>query len=389
MHYSDQYSPGMPDIHLMGDVPSGTHDEQEETLLLMQRLLAEHGSDAPRGISRIFAVQKLTGGRSGALVVKATPVPAHGDGSARPSVVLKITSCVDGLEEKANYDRYVHQGLPVGARAALLGFAKTQEHAGLCYTFVGGDGPKVDTLTDELRRGDTRSLTRFLTDFFQPLRNTWYNPRAIVQESDVVGRYRDRYFSGEARTHWNEPTLLACARRYFAAEQSEVGCRVDGIIFPSPRKVLLDRGAVPYRACVIHGDLNTDNVIVADDGSMKVVDFLKTGRGHVYEDLVALEASVRINYPSEPSFGEIWNTERMIATDTRTDRDDPYARCIHAVRATAVDCFGYPNDEAYHFAVAAIGFRLMQAQDLSHAARARITASALWAAKMLVGDTQH
>ena len=41
------------------------------------------------------------------------------------------------------------------------------------------------------------------------------------------------------------------------------------------------------------------------------------------------------------------------------------------------------GDRAYHFAVAAVGLRLMQAVDLSDTARARITAATLWAVKAL------
>ena len=120
---------------------------------------------------------------------------------------------------------------------------------------------------------------------------------------------------------------------------------------------------------------------------MTLVDFLKTGRGHVYEDLVALEASVRINYPPDASFGEILETERRIALGLRLPRNDPYSASIRKVRDAALRHFGRVEDDAnYHFAVAAIGLRLMRALDLSHIARARITASALWAAKVVAGE---
>src|SRR3546814_13690708 len=65
-----------------------------------------------------------------------------------------------------------------------------------------------------------------------------------------------------------------------------------GVLFSSPTA----RG---YRSCVIHGDLNSDNVVVGPNGApVQLIDFPRTGRGHVYQDLVSLEASVRINYPS-------------------------------------------------------------------------------------------
>jgi hypothetical protein len=113
---------------------------------------------------------------------------------------------------------------------------------------------------------------------------------------------------------------------------------------------------------------------------------MKTGRGHVYEDLVSLEVSVRINYPRDAANGDILETERLIALG-RLHRKKPYAAAIRRIRAAAFDYFGRVEDDAaYHFAVAAIALRLMEATDLTHVARARITASALWAAKMLAGE---
>jgi hypothetical protein len=143
-----------------------------------------------------------------------------------------------------------------------------------------------------------------------------------------------------------------------------------------------------YHSCILHRDLNTDNIVVAHDPDcVTLIDFQKTGRGHVYEDLVALEASVRINFPPAASFSEILETERLIALARQQPRTDPYAVSIRKIRHAAFSYFGRLEDEAnYQFAVAAVGLRLMQAIDLPEFARARITAGALWAAKALTGE---
>lgn len=155
--------------------------------------------------------------------------------------------------------------------------------------------------------------------------------------------------------------------------------------FPWPHGVLFaaDRNH-PYHSCILHGDLNTDNIVVGQD--LTLIDFQRTGRGHVYEDLVALESSIRINYPPDASFSEILERERLIAVGQQLHKD-PYAASIQKIRNAAFRYFGRLEDNAtYHFAVAAIGLRLMRTVDLSHVARARITASALWAAKALTGE---
>jgi hypothetical protein len=223
------------------------------------------------------------------------------------------------------------------------------------------------------------------------MRDTWYSPTQFREERDIARRYLDRYFTGSRSTAELEATLRACAARYFNARQKDGRYIIGGLSFPPPRALLFASGRKrPYRSCILHGDLNSDNIIVADDpAGVTVVDFQKTGRGHVYEDLIHVEASVRINYVRDASFGEILEKERLIALGERLrpPRDDPYSAAIRKIRDAAFRYFGRVEDEAnYHFAVAAIGLRLMQAVDLTHVARARITASALWAAKALAGE---
>src|SRR3546814_14063372 len=80
-----------------------------------------------------------------------------------------------------------------------------------------------------------------------------------------------------------------------------------GVLFSSPTA----RG---YRSCVIHGDLNSDNVVVGPNGApVQLIDFTRTGRGHVYQDLISLEANVGINYQSAASYVDILKTNRRFS----------------------------------------------------------------------------
>jgi hypothetical protein len=327
---------------------------------------------------------------------------------------VKIAPRVEGAGEKAKYDKFVRRALPAACRPDLLAFGRTRVYSGLCYSFVGrAKGSRMDTLTDCLQRGDATKVELVLRGIFDPMRDTWYSPTVVRAERDIARRYMDRYFTGPRSTARNEATLRACAARYFDARQKDGRYVIGGLSFPSPRATLFASGLKrPYRSCILHGDLNSDNIVVADEpAGVTVVDFQKTGRGHVHEDLIHVEASVRINYcrdssvsrqlrpwagcretdadrcfVRDASFGEILEKERLIALGRRP-RNDPYSASIRKIRDAAFRYFGRVEDDAnYHFAVAAIGLRLMQAVDLSHVARARITASALWAAKALAGE---
>ena len=359
-------------------------------LSLVRRLAASPGVAFADRAPGAAILEVLSGGRSAARVFKLTPFSGSDRQPKGPPVVVKITPRGEGMREKANYDKFVRWALPVACRPELLGFSRARAYSGLCYSFAGrSGGSRIDTLTDYLQRGDATKVALVLRRIFDPLRDTWYSPALLRAESDIARRYLDRYFTGLRSTAETEATLRACAARYFNARQKDGRYVIGGLSFPSPRATLFatDRKR-RYRSCILHGDLNSDNIVLVEEpAGVMVVDFQKTGRGHVHEDLVHVEASVRINYVGDASFGEILEKERLIALGRRQSRNDPYSASIREIRDAAVRFFGRVEDEAnYHFAVAAIGLRLMLAVDLSHVARARITASALWAAKALARE---
>ena len=383
-------APPPSDIRFPG-TPFRSARERNEALSLVRRLAVSAGIANVGFGRRAVTLKALTGGRSAARVFKLTPIFGCERRAKGAPVVVKIAPGAQGASEKANYDQFVRWALPRHCRPDLLAFARTRAYSALCYSFVGhSGGPGIDTLTDYLRRGDAAKVELVLRRIFDPMRATWYSPALFRAERDIARRYLDRYFTGPPprSTAKAEAILRASAERYFNARQKDGRYVIGALSFPSPRTTLFASGANrPYRSCILHGDLNSDNIVIAGDPpGVTVIDFQKTGRGHVHEDLLFVEASVRINYVRDASFREILEKERLIALGRRR-RNDPYCASIRKIRAAAFRYFGHVEDDAnYHFAVAAIGLRLMLAVDLSHVARARITASALWAAKALARE---
>jgi hypothetical protein len=308
-------------------------------------------------------------------------------GCSDAPTVVKIAPLDEGARERANYDQFVRPHLPAACRPELLGFATARDRAALNYSFVGDRG-RPETLTDRLAAGDLAALDYILSTLFERLRQSWYSPRLIAAETDLAGYYLARYFEDPTTAAEAEETLFDHASRYFDARHRNGGCWIGETAFPSVCKALFAHpDARAFRSCVIHGDLNSDNVVVGRNGTLaQLVDFQRTGRGDVYQDLVSLEVSVRINYPSSARFSDILEIERLIAHGERHICADPYAMAVLNIRDAAGRLFG-PGQEpsAYQFAVAAVGLRLMKATDLSDAARARISASTLWTAKTLIG----
>jgi hypothetical protein len=375
------------DIVFSDRPPFATAREHGEIVDLVKTLLGNilPGIGSPG--SKAFILNTLSGGRSGAYVFKATPWGGSDRAGGDAPAVVKISPLEKGVSEKANYDQFVRPHLPVACRADLLGFAQAYGRAALCYSFVG-DGERPETLTDRFAAGDGAALNFVLSTIFERLRQSWYSSHLIEVETDLARYYLDRYFEDLTAAAEAEATLFGCASRYFGARPRGEGYSIGEAVFPSVCGSLFSpEGEREYRSCVLHGDLNTDNVIVDRNRAFaRLIDFQRTGRGHIYQDLVSLEASVRINYPSSVPIGDILEIERLIALGEPGTWANGYAVAISHIREAARRIFGFDEGpSAYRFSVAAIGLRLMKATDLSDAARARISASTLWAAKALKG----
>jgi hypothetical protein len=298
---------------------------------------------------------------------------------------VKIAPYAKVAREKSNYDRLVRPHLPARLRPDLLGFARARDLGALCYAWVSSPRAPARTLTAHLQGGDAAALTLVLGEIFDPRRPAWGDTGPIRFEGSIARRYRRRFFKQRSILA-GEAILAQDIQKYFAGVKRGTTYAIGDAIFPLTAATLFGEARrLPYRSGLIHGDLNSDNVLVApDSGLVNLIDFEHVEDGHAYEDIASIEASVRINYPADRPFAEIFERERLIAENLPMMSNDAYTAAILSVRRAAA-AFLPPIDDwcEYHFAVAAQGLRLMHAVDLHDVARARVAASTLWATRAL------
>ncbi|ATE66558.1 hypothetical protein CMV14_20855 [Rhizorhabdus dicambivorans] len=328
-------------------------------------------------------LESLSGGRSGAHVFRIVSSQARDHTCAVAPAVLKIATRDAGIAEQRNYERFVRPLLPPSCRPDLLAFASKGGRAALLYSLLG-NGERPVTLTDRLLAGDAVALDSVLSSLIDTLWRCWYHPTIARDQSDLSRYYLHRYFGDLSAASAAERVLFEHAARYFGLQRCAEGYRVGDARFPNLTRTLFASGPREHVSCVVHGDLNSDNVVLAADaGGGQLVDFQRVGRGHALQDLVTLEASVRINHPVSMTFNEILYLERQMAFG-RPEIQSPHATAIAKIRVVARQFFGALESPGnHHLAVGAVGLRLMRATDLSDAARASIIASALWSAKAL------
>jgi len=352
----------------VGEPPFASARERRELIELLDLALG----DTPGAIR----LERLNGGRSGAWLLKVTAGDAEGDADRAAAKVLKIAPREAGSREKSNYERFVRPFLPEGCRPDLLGFGAAHGRAALCLSLLGREA-KPQTLTDHLAGGDIGAIDLVVPMLFETLHRAWRGLAGQAGGRDLSRYYLDRYFGSPEMASAAEAALLAHAARHFERYR-----------FPSVCGALFGAGAPrAYASGILHGDLNSDNVIVdRATGGVRLVDFQRTGPGHVLQDFVTLEASLRINLPAEIPSGDLFEIERLIAMDDPRVQTDPYAAAILSVRAAArALCGAGERGTNYPFALAAVSLRLMRATDLPAFAIPRIAASAFWASQRIAG----
>jgi aminoglycoside phosphotransferase (APT) family kinase protein len=118
-----------------------------------------------------------------------------------------------------------------------------------------------------------------------------------------------------------------------------------------------------YLSCICHGDLNSNNVILSDDGAVIFIDFQETGRGHVFEDFVTMEASVRIHHKdgSSVDWTDYLRQEMQMELGGDINGLDEAHRLMAHIRSLALQNFVREERRNYYYAAAAFNFRLLRA----------------------------
>jgi hypothetical protein len=222
--------------------------------------------------------------------------PASVPVSRGHSVVCKVTpehlapfvvkfGPADKVEREASrYSRYVHDRL-TGRYYSEMHASKTFWDAGATsYKFIGANEGRLLTFSERYEQeGDSSALLRPLRHFFADLWGLNYRAPSTPWLSPLFELYA-RSLKLHARL--KEPQL----RRRVAAAVA-----VSGADLPDPLLWLDQRRASSQlpdtRQAVTHGDLHGDNLFVDGDHAW-VIDFERTGPGHILRDFAELEVDI-------------------------------------------------------------------------------------------------
>lgn len=205
--------------------------------------------------------------------------------------VIKFGLRSESEEEFNRYNRYVRLLVSLNRRVELLDYVAGDCLAAVCYSFAGKSPDRISSLGDLL---DTEHSDAYkvIENLFEPSTKEWYATEKA--ESDMAG-YFNLHYHLNAASVVNEVVMFAEENATLIGGvkvKNQVKLDGDSLKLPVDCIVQLRRR---YKSCVIHGDLNAENVIISDDGRVICIDYRYTGWGPRTLDFASLQASARIS----------------------------------------------------------------------------------------------
>ncbi len=260
-------------------------------------------------------LQPIRTGQSGAGVVKAEPIY----GAKRGMAVIVKFGKRDKIEaEHRNYDDYIERFINYQA-STQLGYVTGRVMGAIVYSLVGAELGEVTALADYYPHASVSELQHTLSNLIQRTCRHWYENR---EQPRRTRNLVELYQKGLHLHTWDE-VWQGIARVYPEIDAPMFAFPgVDGK-FRNPKRWLEEnRYAVylPVWLATTHGDLNEHNILVTEDGRTWLIDFYRSGAGHILRDLVELECAIKFNLAGVTDLAAYHRFETTLLQQTRLDQ---------------------------------------------------------------------
>jgi ActR/RegA family two-component response regulator len=272
---------------------------------LLRRLLG--------GADRLF-IHDLPAGQSGAGILQVDPY--YGLNAGTP-VVVKFGKKDKICKEQDNYTQYVERY--AGAFSSTqLRCAAGRAMGAICYHLVGTELQEVMSFGDFYRQHGVEQICAVLDQLLRQTTGRWYDNR----EQPRARRNLIELYEDGLNIKWNEVWAGAEAT---GVDMSRERLEFPGIngTFANPKRWLETRDYAVFLSAwraFTHGDLNEHNILVTEDGRCWLIDFYRTGWGHILRDVAELETVIKFNLTEVESLDDYQRLEARLVEQTRLNR---------------------------------------------------------------------
>ena len=276
-------------LKIDGKSIKGNRMLQHEILAEWQELLLHLFAEA-----HTIMVEPMVPGYSGAGIVTVRPFFEQGAGQ---KVVVKFGDIQQMRLEHANYTKYVKPFIGAQYSTVILDSCYMDKLGGITYNFLGTNVEDMKDFGTFYYDANITQIKQSLDQLFRHACRLWYASTTALQPLDLTAIYKQHSTSNyslrklESVVSKYLPTVMSQKTLTFSSLESS-----STSTFTNPLYVL--KNAPPFVCSsymtTTHGDLNKRNFFVDRNGYTYLMDFGRTGPGHILQDVATLDCVIRL-----------------------------------------------------------------------------------------------
>jgi len=235
-------------------------------------------------------IRRVVKGLSGSIVLEVHPTWQTGLGQ---SLIVKIGRRDKTLIEQQNYHRHVEHFLPRN-HATQINAHYTRHLGALLYTLADTEAADTIEFQDFYHNRSAFEVVAALQGLFRTTCRLWYQGRTAPTRQSLRDLYLDAFYLRHqpGRLHKEIAALRPNLDAHAALVTFEA---LPGAALPNPLRWLEAGNASVLAVCksITHGDLNTRNILMNEDGQCWLIDFYRTYESHILRDFVVLETDIK------------------------------------------------------------------------------------------------
>jgi thiamine kinase-like enzyme len=233
-------------------------------------------------------VRPLTLGLSTMGVLRVQPFYGGGGGRA---VIIKFGDFRKIEQEYSNFKKYVQSFIGGGRSTSILDLRRTPHLGGIIYSLLGADNDHLEDFGNFYKHADESQIRDVLDLLFLDTCSAWYANHGKLQPYNLTEDYQQLFgLTSEKLEH----PLSELQRVVQGTQKLSFKSLNSERAFTNPFPGMAGPPLIRFTySCPTHGDFNPHNLLVDSTGHTWLIDFQRTGQGHILQDVAKLDSEIR------------------------------------------------------------------------------------------------